>query len=110
MNTLLHTDTYTLLGFAGMLLIVIAYYNNQTGKMPTKSLRYSMINLIGSIWLLISLLKHFNLGSFLIEVFWILISIMGIIKYWQALKNKNKTPMHTMQHGQDSAKNPEKTT
>ena len=93
MNTLLHTDTYTLLGFAGMLLIVIAYYSNQTGKMATQSLRYSMINLIGSTWLLISLLKHFNLGSFLIEIFWILISIMGIIKYWKTLKHKKTTPI-----------------
>lgn len=85
-TTLLQTDCYTLLGFVGMLMIVIAYFNNQIGKMSAQSLRYSVLNLVGSILLLISLLKHFNLGSFMIEIFWVGISIMGVIKYYKKTK------------------------
>ncbi|WP_235602800.1 CBU_0592 family membrane protein [Piscirickettsia litoralis] len=45
------------------------------------SLPFSIINLVGAILLLISLCIHFNLGSFIIEVFWILISLYGIAKW-----------------------------
>ena len=44
-----------------------------------KDVKFYVINLIGAILLLISLLVNFNLGRFAIEIFWITISIMGII-------------------------------
>lgn len=66
------------IGFIGMLCVVLAFYMTVTGKWGSQSLRYNLVNLAGAILLIISLFIHFNLGSFIIEVFWIMISLKGI--------------------------------
>ncbi len=73
-------DIFQLIGFAGMLCIVYAYFLHQIKGVGHNSLRYQLLNLIGAILLTISLLVHFNLGSFLIEIFWIVITLYGMIK------------------------------
>ncbi len=66
------------IGFFGMIFLVLAYFLLQTNKYTIHSLQYQLLNLIGAILLLISLFVHFNLGSFIIEIFWIIITIYGI--------------------------------
>jgi predicted membrane protein len=72
-------DIYQWIGFFGMIFIVVAYLLLQTNKYTISSMPYQLLNLVGAILLLISLFVHFNLGSFIIEVFWIIITIYGII-------------------------------
>ena len=67
-----------LIGFAGMLCVVLAFYKTVHGTWSSQSLKYNQVNLAGAILLIISLFIHFNLGSFIIEVFWIMISLKGI--------------------------------
>lgn len=71
-------DIYQWIGFFGMIFIVVAYLLLQTSRYTINSLEYQLLNLLGAILLLISLFVHFNLGSFIIEVFWIIITIYGI--------------------------------
>ncbi|MBU0924209.1 hypothetical protein KKG81_04935 [bacterium] len=71
-------DIYQWIGFFGMIFIVVAYLLLQTSRYTINSLEYQLLNLVGAILLLISLFVHFNLGSFIIEVFWIIITIYGI--------------------------------
>lgn len=71
-------DIYQWIGFVGMCFIVFAYFLLQTNKVDIKSLKFQILNLVGAILLLISLFVHFNLGSFIIEVFWIIITLYGI--------------------------------
>ena len=66
------------IGFVGMLCVVLAFYKTGTGSWDSQSLTYNLVNLAGAILLIISLFIHFNLGSFIIEVFWIMISLKGI--------------------------------
>jgi len=73
-------DIFQVIGFVGMIFIVFAYFLLQTGTYDTQSLKFQLINLIGAVLLLISLCVHFNLGSFIIEVFWIFITLYGIYK------------------------------
>ncbi len=73
-------DIFQFIGFVGMLFIVYAYFLLQSCKESQDSLKFQILNLIGAVLLIISLLVHFNLGSFMIEVFWILITIYGIFK------------------------------
>lgn len=73
-------DVFQWLGFLGMLCIVLAYFLLQSGKCDISSLNYQLFNLIGAIALIISLIVHFNLGSFLIEIFWIVITLYGMLK------------------------------
>lgn len=82
-------DFFQWLGFLGMLCIVLAYFLLQIGKYDIHSFSYQFLNLTGAIALILSLLVHFNLGSFLIEVFWIIITLYGIVKnLCSKIKNK----------------------
>jgi predicted membrane protein len=79
-------DIYQWIGFFGMIFIVVAYLLLQTNKYTIKSLQYQLLNLFGAILLLISLFVHFNLGSFIIEIFWIIITIYGIFTHIRTKK------------------------
>jgi hypothetical protein len=68
-----------------MICVVYAYLAIEKGWVDRNQRRYYMINLVGAVLLTISLLFNFNLGSFLIEMFWIWISIAGLIR----IKNEN---------------------
>ncbi|UTJ07488.1 CBU_0592 family membrane protein [Arcobacter roscoffensis] len=83
-------DIYQWIGFVGMAFVVFAYLLLQMDKYTIRSIQYQLLNLVGAILLLISLFVHFNLGSFIIEVFWIGITIYGIAKNIREKKNKKK--------------------
>ncbi len=79
-------DIYQFIGFVGMLFIVWAYALLQIKKYSITSFTYQFLNLIGAILLLISLFVHFNLGSFIIEIFWIIITLYAIYKNFKEKK------------------------
>lgn len=81
-------DIFQFIGFLGMICIVLGYLLLQIGRLASNDLSYQLINLAGAILLIISLLVHFNLGSFLIEVFWIFITLYGIFKIY---KNRSRS-------------------
>ncbi len=71
------------IGMVGMACVAFAYFAVERNWLNNKNVKFYVINLIGAILLLVSLLIHFNLGSFVIEIFWIAISILGIINYYK---------------------------
>ncbi|MBP9566678.1 MAG: hypothetical protein KBE02_05330 [Sulfurospirillum sp.] len=73
-------DIYHAIGTVGMMLVVYAYFLLQSHRVNSHSSTFQYLNLFGAILLIISLWFHFNLGSFLIEVFWIIITVYGILK------------------------------
>lgn len=87
--------TADLIGMLGSLFIVLAYYAIENGKYTREDLAYYLINLSGAVLLIISLIVHFNLGSFVIELFWILISLQGMIRL---LRHNHE---YTMKYGKD---------
>ena len=70
-----------LVGIIGAVLLMIAYLLLQVEKLQSNGLAYSLLNAIGALLIVFSLFANFNLAAFLIEVFWVLISLIGIIKY-----------------------------
>lgn len=62
------------IGLIGMALICLAFWFVTSEKYGPKDNTYLWTNLSGAVLLIISLLINFNLGSFLIEIFWIAIS------------------------------------
>lgn len=74
------------IGMIGTLLVVGAYFLMQLNKLDPKGLRFNLINLLGALFLLLSLLVHFNLPSFIIELFWIAASLIGVLNYWRDKK------------------------
>jgi hypothetical protein len=51
-----------------------------TNPRQVQSLSYSMANGFGAALVLVSLWFNFNLSAFVIEIFWLLISLLGIIR------------------------------
>lgn len=68
------------IGVFGMICVVYAYLAIEKGWLDRNQVRFYTINLTGAVLLTISLIFKFNLGSFLIEMFWIWISIEGLIR------------------------------
>ena len=69
---------FDLAGFIGVLLIIIAYLLLQLDKLPSSSPSYSLMNAAGALLIIISLIFAFNLSAFIVEVFWFLISLLGL--------------------------------
>lgn len=72
-----------IIGMIGTLFVVGAYFLMQLNKLDPKGFGFNLVNLLGAIFLLLSLLVHFNLASFVIELFWIAASLIGIYSYWR---------------------------
>jgi predicted membrane protein len=71
------------IGMIGTIMVVLAYYLLQLERTDPKGLAYNVINLVGAALLLFSLCFNFNLASFVIEIFWIGASLIGLWNYWQ---------------------------
>lgn len=84
--TTMNFDLFDLGGFIGVLLIVIAYLLLQLDKLPSSSVSFSLLNAAGSLLIMLSLIFKFNASAFLIEVFWFLISLIGLSKWLIARK------------------------
>jgi hypothetical protein len=71
---------FDLVGNVGVLLMVIAYLLLQLEKMSSSALSYLLLNAVGAVLVIISLVFRFNLSAFLMEAFWLLISLYGLTK------------------------------
>jgi hypothetical protein len=69
-----------LVGFAGVGLIVATYFLSQIGRMRTTAPLYPAINGAGALLILYSLYHRPNPPSIVIEVFWLIISIIGLAR------------------------------
>jgi predicted membrane protein len=71
---------FDLVGTSGVLLMVIAYLLLQLEKLSGSAISYLLLNAAGAALVIISLMFRFNLPAFLMEVFWLLISLYGLMK------------------------------
>jgi multidrug transporter EmrE-like cation transporter len=72
-------DLLDLVGNVGVLMLMVAYLLLQLNRLSC-GLIYSVLNAVGASLIVISLLTNFNLSAFLMEVFWVLISLLGIYR------------------------------
>lgn len=72
---------YDILGTVGVAVIILAYALLQTARLRSDQLEYSLLNAVGATLILISLYYAFNFPSFVVEFFWLLISLFGIGKF-----------------------------
>ncbi len=70
-----------IIGNMGVFCFLLAYFLLQKGVILHTQLNYLLLNLVGSLLLIFSLLVNWNLSAFLLEAAWALISIGGIIKF-----------------------------
>lgn len=86
------------LGVLGALCVVVAYTLLQLEKTDPRSYTYNLINLAGAILLFVSLLINFNLGSFIIEIVWIVISVYGLYQTHRKNNEAKNTSRPTNSH------------
>ncbi|OHE11035.1 MAG: hypothetical protein A3J96_06995 [Sulfurimonas sp. RIFOXYC2_FULL_36_7] len=81
----MNSFTVDVVGMVGVVIVVITYFLLQSEKIDSKGFLYSFLNAVGSLLVVYSLLYNWNLASFILEFFWILISLYGLRKWY---KNK----------------------
>lgn len=78
-------------GNVGVVILMITYLMLQLNKLSSDALSYSVLNAVGAGLIVISLLFDFNLSALLMEVFWVLISFVGIYRYFRLKSLRSQT-------------------
>jgi hypothetical protein len=71
---------YDFLGNIGVAFIISTYLLLLLNKINSTSLHYSLLNGVGAGLVILSLVFDFNLSAFVIEAFWLAISLVGIVR------------------------------
>ena len=79
------------LGNAGVVMLIVTYLMLQLNKISSDGLAYSLLNAVGASLIVVSLLYDFNLSALLMEVFWVLISLLGIYRYFRLKAIRSQT-------------------
>ena len=72
-----------LVGNVGVAILVVTYLLLQLDKLKSSHLAYSALNALGASLIVASLIVDFNLSALLMEVFWVLISFIGIGRHFR---------------------------
>tara|TARA_B100001057_G_C22732359_1_gene904342 strand:- start:702 stop:950 length:249 start_codon:yes stop_codon:yes gene_type:complete len=72
-----------LIGFSGVALLIVTYALLQLERIDPKGFWYSFNNMIVAILVSVSLYYTPNLASWVIEVFWFLISVYGLVMFYK---------------------------
>jgi hypothetical protein len=68
-------------GYLGVVLVLLAYFLLQERKLQGHGLVYQLMNTVGAIGVMLSLLfGNFNLAAFLMQVAWLLIGFHGMVR------------------------------
>ena len=78
-------------GNIGVLVLMGTYLLLQLNKLSSDGLAYSLLNALGASLVIVSLLSNFNLSALLVEVFWVLISLVGIYRYFRLKALRSET-------------------
>ena len=72
------------IGSIGVVILMVTFLLLQLGRLESNRLLYSVLNAVGASLITFSLLFDFNLSAFIMEVFWILISLVGIARFYRS--------------------------
>jgi hypothetical protein len=73
---------YDAAGIIGSMVVIVAYFSTQAGWMAASDPRFAIANLAGAALIITSLMVDWNLAAFVMEVFWILISLYGLARHY----------------------------
>lgn len=71
------------IGLTGVALLIVTYALLQLDKIDPKGFWYSFNNLMVAILVTVSLVYTPNLASIVIEIFWFLISLYGVVMFFK---------------------------
>lgn len=73
-------NLFTVIGFLGVLLVLVAYGLLTLGKLSGDDWRYPVLNIIGTLGIVVSLFVQWNLPSMVTQLMWIAVSIIGLMR------------------------------
>ena len=65
-------------GLVGVALYVGAYAGLQTGKLGLADVRYTILNAVGGLAVIFSLVWSFNLAAFVTQVLWLIFTLVPL--------------------------------
>lgn len=74
---------HDIVGIFGVACILLMYLAVQTGRARGGGLLYSLVNMAGALMILYSLTFEFNLASMVIQLCWVAISLVGLVRWWR---------------------------
>jgi hypothetical protein len=80
---------HNLAGSAGAAIIIAAYFAMQQRWLDALDWRFPAANVVGSLLILVSLWFDWNFPSVVIEIFWALISLMGLMRSLAERRQRN---------------------
>jgi hypothetical protein len=81
---------FDLVGNVGVAILLVTYLLLQLGKLDAHRFAYSALNALGAGLIALSLLFSFNMSAFMIETFWVAISLFGIYRYFRSVNESVK--------------------
>jgi purine-cytosine permease-like protein len=69
-------------GVIGSVIVIVAYFATQAGWFGANDPRFAWANLVGAVLIISSLVMDWNLAAFIVEIFWLLISVFGLARYY----------------------------
>ena len=79
---------FATIGTAGVGLILLAFFLIQTRKLTAEDMRYQLLNIAGSVLMLVSLYWDWNTPSVIIQCCWIAISLYAMFRITRERKHK----------------------
>ncbi|MDR3531626.1 MAG: hypothetical protein P4L90_13865 [Rhodopila sp.] len=73
-------DPFIACGIVGAACYVAAYFANLRGWLVSSGWAFPAANLFGALLILVSLFDAWNLPSVVLEVFWAMISVYGLVR------------------------------
>lgn len=95
------TELLDWVGYMGVALYLGSYAALQAGIIRGSSYVYALLNLFAAGFVLASLAVSFNLSSALVQTFWIIISIVGLVRLayinsWIRFSPEEQSLLHTV--------------
>jgi hypothetical protein len=77
-------SVHDIAGVIGSVIVIVAYFATQAGWLGANDPRFAWANLVGALLIIVSLTTDWNLAAFIVEIFWFLISLFGLARYYSA--------------------------
>lgn len=72
-----------IIGMAGVVTNLSAYLLLSMGRLRANQMRYQWMNVGGTIAILISLVAQFNAPAMILNIAWLTVSVLGLVRIYQ---------------------------
>lgn len=71
---------FTLIGITGVVINLAAYGLLSAGKLRGEDVRYQLLNIAGTLGILLSLLAQWNMAVLVTNLAWLAVGVVGLLR------------------------------